>query len=69
MLRRVLVILKTRESGHDPSLRELVIDDGGLHLGPRFDGTEALLTDSSSSPTPRPSRRRSGARKRRGGRR
>jgi circadian clock protein KaiC len=28
-LRRVLAILKTRESGHDPSLRELIINSSG----------------------------------------
>ncbi len=68
VLRRVLVILKTRESGHDPSLRELIIEDGGLKLGPRFDGTEALLTDAGLSPSMRPGSRRPAARKKRGGR-
>ncbi len=70
-LRRVLAILKTRESGHDPALRELLIDDRGLHLGPRFDSSQAVLTDSA----PTPSRRRSAkgargsrARKKPGGR-
>jgi circadian clock protein KaiC len=49
-LRRVLAILKTRESGHDASLRELIIDEQGLHLGARFDSTQAVLTDSGLRP-------------------
>jgi circadian clock protein KaiC len=72
-LRRVLAILKTRESGHDSSLRELIIDDGGLRLGPRFDGGQAVLTDSgvSSRSRQRGSKRTQGPRsrkKKRGGR-
>ena len=66
-LRRVLAILKTRESGHDPSLRELLIGDGGIQLGGRFDSTGAVLTDSGLPTAPRSSRR-SVARKKRGGR-
>lgn len=67
-LRRVLAILKTRESGHDPSLRELVIGDSGIQLGGRFDSTGAVLTDPGL-PTAQRSTRRSAARKKRGGRR
>jgi circadian clock protein KaiC len=66
-LRRVLAILKTRESGHDPSLRELIIGDTGLQLGGRFDSTSAVLTDSGLPATQRRVRR-SPARKKRGGR-
>jgi circadian clock protein KaiC len=66
-LRRVLAILKTRESGHDPSLRELVIGDTGMQLGGRFDSTSAVLTDSGP-PTAQRGVRRSAARKKRGGR-
>ncbi|WP_225412508.1 ATPase domain-containing protein [Stigmatella hybrida] len=54
-LRRVLAILKTRESGHDPSLREVIIDDQGWHIGARFKG-KSVLTDSR---LPRPPKRRS----------
>jgi circadian clock protein KaiC len=67
----VLAILKTRESGHDPSLRELIIDDEGLHIGPRFDSTAAVLTDTSMSPAQRrepKAPRSAGARKKPGGR-
>jgi circadian clock protein KaiC len=64
-LRRVLAILKTRESGHDPSLRELIIDDQGLHLGGRFDSTSAVLTDPGLPPSRRSSRG-AGSRKKRG---
>jgi circadian clock protein KaiC len=66
-LRRVLAILKTRESGHDPSLRELIIGDAGIQLGGRFDSTGAVLTDSSQ-PTVQRSTRRFAVRKKRGGR-
>jgi len=66
-LRRVLAILKTRESGHDPSLRELVIGDAGIQLGGRFDSTGAVLTDPGL-PLAQRSTRRSAARKKRGGR-
>jgi circadian clock protein KaiC len=66
-LRRVLAILKTRESGHDPSLRELIIGDAGLQIGERFDSTGAVLTDPGLPTAPR-STRRSAARKKRGSR-
>lgn len=67
-LRRVLAILKTRESGHDPSLRELIIGDAGIQLGGRFDSTGAVLTDPGLPTAPR-STRSSAARRKRGGRR
>jgi circadian clock protein KaiC len=67
-LRRVLAILKTRESGHDPSLRELVINDTGLHIGKRFDSTAAVLTDTSPVPSQRPGARAPRTRKKPGGR-
>ncbi|MFL5345056.1 MAG: RAD55 family ATPase [Hyalangium sp.] len=67
-LRRVLAILKTRESGHDPGVRELLITDRGLQLGGRFDSTGAVLTDQGLSPSTRRSTRGSTARKRRGSR-
>lgn len=67
-LRRVLAILKTRESWHDPSLRELLVDDQGLHLGGRFDSTGAVLTDSGLKPTRSRTSRNSTRRKRPGGR-
>lgn len=66
-LRRVLAILKTRESGHEPSLRELIIGDSGIQLGGRFDSTGAVLTDPGQ-PLAQRSTRRSAARKKRGGR-
>jgi circadian clock protein KaiC len=66
-LRRVLAILKTRESGHDSSLRELIIGDSGIQLGGRFDSTGAVLTDSGL-PIAQQRPRRSAARKKRGGR-
>jgi circadian clock protein KaiC len=67
-LRRVLAILKTRESGHDPSLRELLIDDRGLHLGGRFDSTEPVLTDTGPNSRRRRAPRDATTRKRRGSR-
>ena len=66
-LRRVLAILKTRESGHDPALRELIIGDRGIQIGGRFDSTNAVLTDSGLPAAPRGTRR-SAARKKRGAR-
>ncbi|HLL54258.1 MAG TPA: ATPase domain-containing protein, partial [Myxococcaceae bacterium] len=45
-LRRVLAILKTRESAHDTTLREFHITDQGFVIGSAFEEQEALLTDS-----------------------
>jgi circadian clock protein KaiC len=67
-LRRVLAILKTRESGHDSSLRELIIDDQGLRLGGRFNTAGAVLTDSGLPAGQRRTSRGTGGRKKRGAR-
>ena len=43
-LRRLIGILKLRDSDYDPSLRELRITAQGLQLGGTFEGVEALLS-------------------------
>lgn len=43
-IRRMIGILKLRESDYDPSLRELRITPQGIQLGGTFDGAEALLS-------------------------
>ena len=67
-LRRVLAILKTRESGHDPSVREVIIDDQGIHLGGRFNKAGSVLTDTGLTGSRRRTARRSGGPKKRGAR-
>lgn len=67
-LRKVLAILKTRESGHDPSVRELIIDDQGIHLGGRFNKAGSVLTDSGVTGSGRRSARSGGGQKKRGAR-
>lgn len=68
-LRKILAILKTRESGHDPSVRELIIDDQGIHLGGRFNKVGSVLTDSGSAGAGgRRSPQRTGGPKKRGAR-
>lgn len=43
-VRRLLGILKLRESDYDPSLRELRITPQGIRLGGTFEGVESLLS-------------------------
>jgi len=43
-LRRLISILKVRESDFDPSIREFTISDGGLHVANTFGSAEAVLT-------------------------
>jgi circadian clock protein KaiC len=57
-LRRVLAILKTRESAHDTTLREFHITDQGFVIGDAFEETEALLTDAGRPSTTPPRRRK-----------
>jgi circadian clock protein KaiC len=46
-IRRMIGILKLRESDYDPSLRELRITPQGIQLGGTFEGAEALLSGIS----------------------
>jgi circadian clock protein KaiC len=62
----VLVILKTRESGHDPALRELIIDNEGLHLAGRINKAGAVLTDTGLPNVQRRGTRSPSSRKKRG---
>ena len=71
-LRRIISVLKLRESEFDPAIREFVIDGDGLHVGGRVDGMEAIMTGTAHAPTGElPAPRASTARRRRarGGRR
>jgi circadian clock protein KaiC len=43
-VRRLLGVLKLRESDYDPSLRELRITPQGIRLGGTFEGVESLLS-------------------------
>ena len=43
-LERVLSIMKVRDSEFDHRLRNFEIGTGGMHLGPGFDGSTAILT-------------------------
>jgi circadian clock protein KaiC len=43
-VRRMIGVLKLRESDYDPSLRELRITAQGIQLGGAFEGTESLLS-------------------------
>ena len=43
--RRLLSVVKVRDSGFDPALREFVISDGsGISLAGAFEGAESLLS-------------------------
>jgi circadian clock protein KaiC len=43
-VRRLIGVLKVRESDYDPRLRELRITDQGIRLGETFEGAESLLS-------------------------
>jgi len=43
-LYRLISVLKTRRSGHDVTLREFTIDDGGITIASTFAPAEAILT-------------------------
>ena len=43
-LRRLLAILKVRDSDFDPILREFTLSDRGLVVGDSFNNVEALLS-------------------------
>ncbi|QKZ05973.1 MULTISPECIES: ATPase domain-containing protein [Pseudomonas] len=48
-LKRLLSILKVRDSVYDPSLLELVIDERGIDLKKAFKNAEAVLSGSASA--------------------
>jgi circadian clock protein KaiC len=43
-LRRMVAVIKQRESSHDPSLRELLISSHGLEITTSFEGAAGLLS-------------------------
>lgn len=43
-IRRALSVLKKRTGFHEPSIRELRIDKGGIQVGPRLEGFRGVLT-------------------------
>jgi circadian clock protein KaiC len=53
-LRRVLAVVKVRDSGHSDQLREYRIDNDGIHIGTMLADQEGLLGG-------RPTTRREGA--------
>jgi circadian clock protein KaiC len=48
-LRRLLTVMKTRDSAHDRGLYQIEITEGGLELGERFMSSEAILTGVSET--------------------
>jgi circadian clock protein KaiC len=50
-LRRIISVLKLRESEFDPAIREFVIDGDGLHVRGRVDGMEAIMTGTAHAPS------------------
>jgi circadian clock protein KaiC len=48
-LKRVISILKVRDSHFDPSLREIVISDSGIDLAKAFRNAEMVLSGSATS--------------------
>ncbi|HEY3817261.1 MAG TPA: ATPase domain-containing protein [Polyangiaceae bacterium] len=54
-LRRIISVLKLRESEFDPAIREYVITGEGIRVHGRLDGMEAIMTGSShATPAGRP---------------
>ena len=43
-LKRLISVLKTYDSGYDPTIRELLISDSGLEVGQAFAGIESAMT-------------------------
>ena len=43
-IRRAITVLKNRGSNHDKSLRELLINDGSITIGDRFQNLSGLMT-------------------------
>jgi circadian clock protein KaiC len=48
-VRRALTVLKVRGSAHDPSIREVLIDDGGMTIGEPFSGVQGILGKALAS--------------------
>jgi circadian clock protein KaiC len=48
-LKRVISILKVRDSGFDPTLREIVISNNGIDLAKAFRNAEMVLSGSATS--------------------
>lgn len=46
-LRRMVSVLKVRESGFDPTIREFVIDGSGISVGEAFADASAILTGAA----------------------
>jgi circadian clock protein KaiC len=46
-LRRMVSVLKVRESAFDPTIREFVIDDTGIAVGDAFEDAAAILTGAA----------------------
>jgi circadian clock protein KaiC len=52
-LRRFICALKVRNSGYDPSIRELIIDEKGLAVGEIIEDGQQLMTGLARAPTSR----------------
>jgi circadian clock protein KaiC len=48
-MKRLIAIMKVRDSRFDPNLREFEIEEGGVVIGPGFQGERGVLT---GEPTP-----------------
>jgi circadian clock protein KaiC len=46
-LRRLISVLKTRDSNHDTSIREFIISEDGIRVATTFESAEAVLTGSA----------------------
>jgi len=49
-LHRLISVLRVRESGFDPGVREFTITDRGIEVDPTTDGAEAVLDDAARPP-------------------
>lgn len=63
-LRRLLSIMKTRDSAHDRALYQFDITDRGIQIGPPFQPSRNVLTGVSQPLTAKPPMRDEGKRKR-----
>lgn len=43
-IRRALSILKKRTGAHESAIRELMVDGGGIRVGPKLEGFRGVLT-------------------------
>jgi len=49
---RAIAVMQTRGSAHDPSIRQVAIDSGGMHIGEPITRTAGILSGTASLPAP-----------------